>query len=57
MSKHVDSQWRCLVMHYDGYGQCLKCSVCLQFIRPQDWDSECPGPPSVENIKTEGATT
>jgi hypothetical protein len=41
--KHIDSGFRCLVGHGDGYGQCLECSVCKKWIRPQDWNKECLG--------------
>jgi len=41
--KHEDSGSRCLVGHCDGFGSCLKCSICGNWIRPQDWDEDCLG--------------
>ncbi len=51
--KHQDSHIQCLVGHFDKDGnvlpQCIHCSVCHQWIRPQDMNKECAG--SAENEK------
>lgn len=42
--RHVDSGWRCLVAHAD-HGQCMKCSVCGQWVSPLAVAGTCPGSP------------
>ena len=46
--KHQNSSIACLVLHTDKDGnvlpQCIRCSVCGQWIRPEDMNKECPGP-------------
>jgi hypothetical protein len=36
MTKHQDTGQRCLVMHHDGYGQCVICE-CGAHVRPHEW--------------------
>lgn len=35
-------QVSCLVYHGDGYGSCIMCIKCGQFIRPQNFREDCP---------------
>lgn len=35
-------QISCLVGHGDGFGQCILCEKCGQFIRPQNFKEDCP---------------
>lgn len=53
MASHENSDWRCCVGHYeDGKlaDSCIRCSVCLQWIRPQNMEEECSGPPTKEQL-------
>lgn len=41
---HADGGRRCLVMHYpDGMRQCVWCSRCRRWIRPERMDEQCEG--------------
>lgn len=44
MSHKGDREVECLVAHGDqSKGGCWKCDLCGEWIRPHDWDKECPG--------------
>ena len=36
MTKHQDTNMRCLVFHKDGHGQCIICA-CGKHVRPHEW--------------------
>ena len=38
MTAHVDSGARCLVLHADGDGQCVRCT-CGVWVRPREWQA------------------
>lgn len=38
MTAHMDSGARCLVLHADGDGQCIRCT-CGATVRPRDWQA------------------
>jgi hypothetical protein len=46
MTHQDGNKERCLVLHYDVYGnilpQCIRCSKCYNFIRPEDMSKDCP---------------
>lgn len=39
---HEDAGERCLLIHRDGQGQCVKCKKCRQWIRPSEMGEDCP---------------
>jgi len=58
---HVDSEFRCLVAHYDEKSSlkpaCIRCFNCRGWISPEDMDKECtPNPEAIERSKQEQAT-
>lgn len=45
---HKDSGFRCLIAHggpKEILPPCIQCAVCHKYIRPEDMDGDCTGPP------------
>ena len=46
MAHEDKNKERCLVLHWGMYNdvlpQCIRCSKCYEFIRPEDMNNDCP---------------